>query len=81
MITPAAFRSLGTEQIQALEERIDSSLVAARTRGRQFAHVGVAGFHAAVIQEVIAHYKAVGWHAELVLDSRDGDYVNVELQS
>ena len=62
-----------------LEEVIDSAIRhAAAHASRTPITVATNGWPYDVIEAVLDKYKKVGWRAEVVPDSRDGDFIRLE---
>jgi hypothetical protein len=77
--TPNQYRALRNTKAQALEAKIDSAIELSAAFGDAAITIGTHGYNAATIEQVISDYRKAGWTVELVPDSRDGDFIKLEM--
>lgn len=78
MITPAEYRAMRSAATTQIEERIDQALRDTDRTPITISAKLLGGNHVA-IDHVLNAYRILGWSADIVCDSRDGDYVQMEL--
>lgn len=79
MITPSEFRNLRRGRARELEAALDDAIVRAAATGIARAiKFATLGWEPHVIEWVVAGYRAAGWKADVVIDNRDGDFVQLE---
>lgn len=77
--TPSQYRAIRHTKSQALETKIDNAITTAAAFGDAMITIGTAGYNTETIEMVLADYRRAGWKAELVPDSRDGDFIKLEM--
>ena len=60
-----------------IEKRIDGAIASAAIVGKWPATAGIRGESPAVVDQLLARYRAAGWTIRRITDTREGDYIEV----
>lgn len=83
MITPSEARAAaqevesGASPVRQFERKIDAALKRAEVEGHWPVTIALTGVSAGIRRMFEREYAKAGWRAEIVLDSRDGDYLQI----
>lgn len=83
MITADEFRARAqhssTADDRRLEQHIDDAIAFATINSDRPIRVSTAGYGAGAVQRVTSRFALAGWQVTTRYDSRDGDFVELEL--
>ncbi len=83
MITTTQFRSLSRNSgmHNQIEQRLDAAIKNAASGAETVIRVAIPqAWNRSVVWEVLTTYRMAGWSADIVDDSRDGDFIELQVR-